>query len=152
MSLEKITLGCYLNFKKGGDYIVRKILDKLFENKKLAFWLPILFAALVYLLFVLFGTAEDKNELLIVTPIVTVIWFLFTFLGIFFQVKNSRCPEWFLNFIELLLTLVFVGFSVIDACSFIITGFQNYDPVICAGIVTYSSISLAHNKRVKIKN
>jgi hypothetical protein len=131
---------------------MRKILDKLFENKKLAFGLPILFAALVYLLFVLFGTAEDKNELLIVTPIVTVIWFLFTFLGIFFQVKNSRCPEWFLNFIELLLTLVFVGFSVIDACSFIITGFQNYDPVICAGIVTYSSISLAHNKRVKIKN
>ena len=30
---------------------MRKILDKLFENKKLAFWIPIAFAAVAYLLF-----------------------------------------------------------------------------------------------------
>ena len=69
---------------------MRKILDKLFKNKKLAFGLPILFATLVYLLFVLFGTAEDKNELLIVTPIVTVIWFLFLKINLLTNCKQIK--------------------------------------------------------------
>ena len=128
---------------------MRKILDKLFENKKLAFWLPIAFATLVYLLFLLFGTAEDKNELLIAIPVVTIFWLFGSFLVVFVQVKNPRCPEWFLNFGELLFTVVFVGYSIIDVFTFIISGFQNFSPMICAGIVTYSSISWAHNKRTK---
>ena len=51
---------------------MRKILDRLFANKKLAFWLPLILATGAYLLFVLFGESPDKNELLILTPILTV--------------------------------------------------------------------------------
>ena len=131
---------------------MRKILDKMFENKKLAFWLPIIFATLVYLLFLLFGTVEDKNELLIATPVATVFWLFGSFLVVFVQVKNPRCPEWFLNFCELMAVVVFTVSGLIEAISFVISGFQNFSPLICAGIVTYSSISLAHNKRAKIEN
>ena len=131
---------------------MRKILDKLFENKKLAFWLPIAFATLVYLLFLLFGTTEDKNELLIATLVATVFWLFGSFLVVFVQVKNPRCPECFLNFCELMAVVMFTMFGVIEAISFIISGFQNFSPAICAGIVTYSSISWAHNKREKHDN
>ena len=95
------------------------------------------------------GAAEDKNELLIAIPVVTIFWLFGSFLVVFVQVKNPRCPEWFLNFCELLFTVVFVGYSIIDVFTFIISGFQNFSPMICAGIVTYSSISWAHNKRTK---
>ena len=128
---------------------MRKILDKLFENKKLAFWIPIAFATLVYILFLLFGTAEDKNEFLISTPIVTLLWLFGSFLVVFVQVKNPRCPEWFLNFVELMSVVIFALYGFIEAISFVISGFQNFNPLICAGIITYSSISWAHNKRTK---
>ena len=126
-----------------------KILDKMFENRKLAFWLPIIFATLVYLLFLLFGTVEDKNELLIATPVATVFWLFGSFLVVFVQVKNPRCPEWFLNFGELMAVVVYTVSGLIGAISFVISRFQNFSPLICAGIITYSSISWAHNKRTK---
>lgn len=128
---------------------MRKILDKLFENEKLAFWLPIAFATLVYLLFLLFGTTEDKNELLIATPVATFFWLFGSFLVVFVQVKNQRCPEGFLNFCELVAVVMFTTFGFIEALSFVISGFQSFSPLICAGVVTYSSISWAHNKRTK---
>ena len=65
---------CYNKRKKGGVF-VRKILDKLFENKKLAFWIPIAFAAVAYLLFALFCSSENKGEDLIGLLILTVAWF-----------------------------------------------------------------------------
>ena len=128
---------------------MRKILDILFEKKKLAFWLPISFAVVVYLLFLLFGSADDKKEFLISTPLVTAFWFFGSFLVVFFQVKNPGCPEWLLNFGELFFTVLFVGFSIVGVVSYVISGFQNFSPVMCAGIVTYSSVSWAHNKRAK---
>ena len=128
---------------------MRKILDKMFGNKKLAFWIPIAFATLVYLLFLLFGTAEDKNELLISTPIVTLLWLFGIFFIVFVQVKNPRCPEWFLNFAELMSVVIFALSGFIEVISFVISGFQNFSPLICLGIITYSSISWAHNKRTK---
>ena len=147
--IDSFVLLWYNDFKKGGDFIMRKILDKMFENKKLAFWLPIIFATLVYLLFLLFGTVEDKNELLIATPVATVFWLFGSFLVVFVQVKNPRCPEWFLNFCELMAVVVFTVSGLIGAISFVISGFQNFSPSICVGIITYSSISWAHNKRIK---
>ena len=128
---------------------MRKILDKMFENKKLAFWLPIIFATLVYLLFLLFGTVEDKNDLLIAAPVATVFWLFGSFLVVFVQVKNPICPEWFLNFCELMAVVVYTVSGLIGAISFVISRFQNFSPLICAGIITYSSISWAHNKRTK---
>ena len=74
---------------------MRKILDKLFGNKKLSLIIPFAIALLMYLLFVLFGTVQDKVNLMITTPIVSVVGFFGIFLVVFIQVKNPMCPEWF---------------------------------------------------------
>ena len=67
---------------------MRKILDKMFANKKLSLIIPTAIALLMYLLFVLFGTSADKTNLMTVTPIVSVIGFFGIFLVIFVQVKT----------------------------------------------------------------
>lgn len=140
---------CYNKRKKGGVF-VRKILDKLFENKKLSMLIPIISAAVIYLLFILFGTAEDKVNDMIAIPFVCAVWFFGSFLVIFIQVKNPRCPEKFLDFCELMALGIFVFGGVIETVSAVISGFQNFNFICCVGLVTYSSISWAHNKREKI--
>lgn len=128
---------------------MRKILDKIFENKKLSLIIPMSIALLIYFLFVLFGTSIDKTNLTIVTPIVSVIGFFGIFLVVFIQVKNSMCPEWFLNLFELMATIIFGVYAIIGALSFVISGFQNFNVGICLGFVSYSAISWAHSKRAK---
>ena len=127
---------------------MRSILDKLFENKKLAFWIPIAFAAVAYLLFALFGVSENKGEDLIVMLIVSIGWFFGVFLITFFQVKNPMCPEKFLDFFELMATVVFVSCALANMITFFINGFQDLG-VICPGVVTYSAVAWAHSKREK---
>ncbi len=128
---------------------MRKILDKLFDNKKLSLFVPIVISILVYLLFIIFGTAEEKTKLMIITPILSAICFFGVFLVIFIQVKNSICPEWFLNFFELLATIAFGIYAIIGVISFIASGFQNFNIGMCLGFIVYSAISWAHSKRVK---
>ncbi len=130
-----------------GGVVMRKILDKLFENKKLSFIIPILASTLMYLLFVIFGKSENKNDYIISTPIGCIFWFFGVFLVIYIQVVNPRCPEWFLNLFELLSLIIFCTFSVVEAISFITNGFQNFNPLICAGLITYASVAWAHSKR-----
>ena len=103
----------------------------------------------MYLLFVLFGIAEDKTNLMIGTPLVSVVGFFGIFLVLFVQVKNSMCPEWFLNLFELLVTIIFGVYAIIGTMSFLISGFRNFNVGICLGFVAYSAISWAHSKRTK---
>ena len=70
---------------------------------------------------------------------------LFVFLG----VKNKSCHEGFLNFVEFVVTLFFGIYSIVDAISVVISGFQNFTPITAAGLLTYASIAWAHNKRTK---
>ena len=126
---------------------MRKILDKMFANKKLSLIIPMAIALLIYLLFILFGTSANKTNLIIVTPIVSVIGFFGIFLVVFIQVKNSICPEWFLNLFELMATIIFSIYAIIGAFSLVISGFQNFNVGICLGFVSYSAISWAHSKR-----
>ena len=126
---------------------MRKILDKMFDSKKLSFLIPMAFALLMYLLFIVFGTSPDKINLMIATPIVSAIGFFGIFLVVFIQVKNSMCPEWFLNLFELMATIIFSIYAIIGALSFVVSGFQNFNVGICLGFVSYSSISWAHSKR-----
>lgn len=128
---------------------MKKLLDKLFANKKLSMSIPMAIALLVYLLFILFGTAEDKIKITIMTPIVSVLWFFGVFLILFAQVKNPMCPEWFLNIGELLPTVVFGIYAIVGVLYFVISGFQKFDMGICLELVTYSAVSWAHSKRVK---
>ena len=128
---------------------MRKILDKMFENKKLSILLPILISAFLYLLFIIFGVSEDKMNIKIVTLIGSVFWFFGSFLVVYVQVKNKSCPEGFLNFVEFVATLFFGIYSIVDAISVVISGFQNFTPITAAGLLTYASIAWAHSKRTK---
>ncbi len=128
---------------------MRKFLDKMFENKKLSILIPILISGLLYLLFIIFGEAEDKMNIIIATPIASVFWFFGVFFVLYVQVKNKRCPEGSLNFSEFLATLFFGIYSIVDAISVVISGFQSFTPITAAGLLTYASIAWAHSKRIK---
>ena len=128
---------------------MKKILDKLFGNKYLSILLPIICAAVVYLLFVLFSNIENKVNLMMEIPIVSAIWFFGCFLVVFIQVKNSMCPEWFLNLFELLATIFFAIYAIVGIVTFVVSGFQNYNLGIYLYLVAISAISWAHSKRVK---
>ena len=123
---------------------MRKILDTLFHNKKLSIGIPILIATVLYLLFIVFGMAEDKINLMITTPIVSIVVFFGVFALVLVQIKNTLCPAWFLNLFEFLL----VVFAVVQTISFVMSGFQNFTPMLCLGPVFFSAVSWAHSKRV----
>lgn len=128
---------------------MRKILDSIFKNKRGTFFIPIVMAIVAYVVFLIFGSAEDKIQLAIITPIVSVIWFFGAFGVIYFQVKNSRCSERFLNIIELLMFVIFGVYAAIGMVQFAASAFQNFDFGICFGLVTVSAVSSAHSKRTK---
>ena len=128
---------------------MRYLLDKLFQNKKLSILVPIALSVLFYLLFLAFGKGEEKTELLITTPIVTVITYFGVFLVLYVQVKNPMCPERFLNFFELLTVVCTALYDVIYAVRFIASGFQKFEIILCFGPVIHSAVSWAHSKRTK---
>ena len=128
---------------------MRKLLDRMFAKKKLSFFIPLLVSALLYLLFIMFGVTEDKMNIIIATPIASAFWFFGVFLVVYIQVKNRKCPDAFLNFVEFFATLFFGLYSIVDAISVVISGFQNFTPITSAGLLTYASISWAHSKRIK---
>ena len=128
---------------------MKKFLDKLFGNKYLSILLPIICALVVYLLFILFGKIENKVNLMIAIPILSARCFFGVFLVVFIQVKNSMCPEWFLNLFELLATIFFAIYAIVGIVTFVVSGFQNYNLGIYLYLVAISAISWAHSKRVK---
>ena len=128
---------------------MRKILDKMFENKQLSILAPILISASLYLLFIIFGVTEDKTNIILATPIAAVSWFFGSFLVVYVQIKNKSCPEGFLNFVEFVATLFFGIYSIVDAISVVISGFQSFTPITATGLLTYASIAWAHSKRTK---
>ncbi len=125
---------------------MRKLLDKIYKNK-LSLIIPPTIALLLYLLFILFGMAEDKNEIILTTPILCLICYFGMFFIIFIQTKNSMCPEWFLNVYELLVTIISCIFALSGIISFIISGFQNFDLITYLTLISISAISWAHSKR-----
>lgn len=127
---------------------MRKILDTLFHNKKLSIGIPILIAAILYLLFVAFGMAEDKINLMITTPIVSIVVFFGVFALVLVQVKNTLCPAWFLNLFECLVVVIVGVYSLTETVAFIISGFQNFTPMLCLGPIIFSAVSWAHSKRM----
>ena len=134
--------------QKGG-VLMRRILDSIFKNKMDKFFVPISMAIMAYVVFLIFGPAEDKIQLAIITPIVSVIWFFGVFGVIYFQVKNPRCPEWFLNLLEFLLFAIFGFYAVIGCVQFAASGLQTFNLGICPGFVTVSAVYWAHSKRTK---
>ena len=128
---------------------MRNFLDKIFRNKKVTILVPIIISLLLYFLYVLLGTGEEKNNLLIITPIASLFWYFGVFLVIYIQIKNPMCPEGFLDFFEIAATFFFGIGSVIIVILGLIDGMKNFNPLYIASCLTFSSISWAHSKRLK---
>ena len=128
---------------------MRKILNKMFKNKKLSIFLPIAIAVLLYLMFIVFGTTEDKIKLMISTLIQFAVCFFAMFLIVFIQVKNSICPEWFLNLIELFFIISSGIYAIVGIVIFVVSGFQNLNDGTYTGFIIYSAVSWAHSMRTK---
>ena len=128
---------------------MRKILDKMFGNKKIAILIPILISELLYLLYIIFGVAENKMNIIIGTPITSAFWFFGVFFVFYIQVKNRNCPAFFLNIVEFVAALFFGFYSIIDAIYVVVSGFQSFTPITAAGVLTYASIAWVHSKRTK---
>lgn len=130
---------------------MRGILDKIFENKKITISIPIFISLFLYLLFILFGTGEEKNNMVLLLPLMGVFWYFGVFFVIYLQIKNPFCPEKFLNFFELVATLFFGIGSICYVIIFFVSKMQIYSgimaPIVC---LTFSAISFAHSKRTKI--
>ena len=127
---------------------MKAILDKLLGNKKIAVFVPLSVACLLYILFALFGKSDNKIEGLLSALLIFTVWFFGVFFIVFMQVKNPRCPEWFLNFCELFVIFFFGLFSVASLLSFAFSGFVNFNLIsACIGFVTYAAVAWAHSKR-----
>lgn len=128
---------------------MRKFLDSIFANKKLSILIPILYSTLLYLIFILFGTTEDKMGIITITPIASIFIFFGVFLVIYIQVKNKWCPEGFLNFFELIAIIACLNASISFTVFFVVSGFQSFTPITSAAPLIYASIAWAHSKRTK---
>ncbi len=126
---------------------MRKILDKIFSNSKWCVLIPILVAMCIYLAYILFGNYNTKVDAVLALPIISVFWFFGVFLVLYIQIKNTMCPEWFLNLFELIVMLVSGIYAISSIVRFFISGYLDYG--LCIGLLTYSSVCWAHSKRTK---
>ncbi|MBR6562543.1 MAG: hypothetical protein IKK70_01225 [Clostridia bacterium] len=125
---------------------MKNFLDKLYGNTRPAMAFPLFTAVVAYLLFAFFGVDKDTKMLLIAAPIVSVILFFMLFFMIYIQIKNTSCPEWFLNLCELLFTIFSFLMFVRGIFPFFFSGFEDFLTV-CFGCVAFSAIAWAHSKR-----
>lgn len=140
MIYKFITYGCAL---------MRKILDKMFVNIKAAILIPLLLFFVIYFVFVLFGATENKMRIVIITPLLTAIWFWGIFFIIYIQVKSKSCHIGFLNFIELFITAFSVMCFAVDFVLVTIVGLEDSVTRLCFDTVTYAAVALAHSKRTE---
>ncbi|MBR2722529.1 MAG: hypothetical protein IKB75_07140 [Clostridia bacterium] len=126
---------------------MRNFIDRVFNNKKATMFIPIIISLLIYVLFIIFGTGEEKNNFIFIIPFISVFWYFGVFLVVYTQIKNPLCPEKFLDFFEFVATI----FSSIGAVAFIIlaliNGMQNVNPQPILSCLTFSSLSWVHSKR-----
>ena len=124
---------------------MKRILDKMFENKKLSLTVSLAAALLMYLLFILFGTADDKGDYMIAMPIISVICFAGVYVCM--RIQTVISCVWLWNFFELFAAVVLPIYSAAYCIAYIADGFQGFNPSCILGFVAYGAIALAHNGR-----
>ena len=126
--------------------MMREFLDKIFNNRKATIFIPIIIALLIYILLILFSTGEERNIYAIIVPIISVFCYFGVFFVIYIQIKNPLCPQKFLDFFEVLATIVFSIAAVLFTILGLINDVQNLVFVILA-CLAFSSLSWVHSKR-----
>lgn len=126
---------------------MRKLLDILFKNERLSIFIPIIVSVVVYLLFVLFGTDDDKIRTMIATPVLMIVCFFGVFLIFFVLIKNNLCPKWFIDGFEILAIVVYGIYSIVRFILFLLSGFDDFSLAVCLGTVSIGAIAWAHSLR-----
>lgn len=126
---------------------MRKILDFLFKRKVLSAVVPLLCAALVYLVFILFGEGTDKLQVIGIVPVVCSFIFGGMFLMLYIQVKNPLCPDAFLDFGELFFLTFFSLVTIPNIVMFFINVKEGFTVSSLFGFIIWSAVSVVHNKR-----
>lgn len=126
---------------------MRGLLDQIFKNKKATIFIPIIISLIIYMLFILFGTGEEKDSFIILIPIISIFWYFGVFLVIYIQIKNPMCPEKFLDFFEFVATVFFSIGAIVFVILALINRMQNFNLTTIPACLTISSLSLAHSKR-----
>lgn len=126
---------------------MRNLLDRLFSNRKAAIIVPIITAAVMYLLFVLFGQVEDKINWIWMIPIFSAICYGSGYFVLWIQLKNPFCSDWFLDLAELLCLAVFGLGAVSFMLRFLVNMATGFVPMLCPAILTWSAVALVDGKR-----
>lgn len=126
---------------------MRNILDHIFSNRRAAIIAPLITAVVMYLLFVLFGQGEDKQALVLAIPVYSALCYGATFVVFWLQVKNPVCPDWFLDFVELMCLAVFGVGAVVFILRFFVNMDTGFAPTLCPCILTWSAVALVEGKR-----
>lgn len=126
---------------------MRELLDRIFFNRKAAIIAPLVTAVVMYLLFVLFGHVENKLNWVLMVPVVSVIWYWGVYFIFRIQTKNSSCPGWFFDLVELTVLAVFGLGAVSFGLQFLVNMSHNFAPSLCPAIITWSAVALVHGKR-----
>lgn len=126
---------------------MRDLLDRLLAKRRLSLYLPLVIAAALYVLFVLFGQAEDKMQLLWGAPLMAVIWYLGVCFVLGFQTKNPFGSEKLLDFMELAMLLFFGFGAAVFTLRFLVNMAYGFAPTLCGTVVTWSAVTLVHGRR-----
>ena len=126
---------------------MRKVLDKLFADKKISIVVPVVIALIMYALFLLFGDIPSKAGLLIVTPIASVMSYLGFFCVLYLQVKNPFCSDKIMDFFELATLVFFTPISVFFCLYFLFHIVTAFNPIVCIGPLIWSVVAFVDSKR-----
>ena len=123
------------------------LLDKLFKRKHLSFWTPIFVAALLYILFLIFGQNPDKNDIILKAPLIALLWFGGVFLVMGVQLRNPSCSAKTMDIFEICLVLYSLWSAAVCIISFLMNVQSGFLHVTLAALITWSATSLIHNLR-----
>lgn len=123
------------------------VLDGLFARKHLSFWIPMAAAAMMYVLFLIFGENSDKRDLIVQAPIFALLWFLGVCLVLGIQLINPACSSKAMDFFEIFVVVMVVWSAVVRIASFLFNMRGGFSRSTLAVIVTWSAVSMLHNMR-----
>ena len=128
--------------------IFRKILDKLFYFKKLSLILPLVLATVMLAFGTVFfgGMPEDIWLLIIMSVVISAVWFAFVYFLIRLFTRLKNCPDWYIDVFELLALFGFSVSALLQTIDFI-KDTNSFSTSVCICFISVSAISLAHNKR-----
>ncbi|MBO5231670.1 MAG: hypothetical protein J6B88_03505 [Clostridia bacterium] len=118
-------------------------------NKKLSVIIPIVSAGIMYILYLIFGVAENKINMLLITPIVSLLAFWGVFLILFIIFKSSLPSAKYKTFIKYFFLICFVFYALFSGVSFIMNVKSGFSPIICICMVSCGAVAFAHKKTQK---